>query len=91
MESTRPLTKLMREALAVIADAKNGEITGQSIATWMLRRTRGWAGVREALKGLERRNLVVMHRHDDGGDFPDRRRATFSINKETFDALQKRT
>lgn len=51
MESTRPLTKLMREALAVIADARSGEISGQSIATWMLRRTWGWDGVREALKG----------------------------------------
>ena len=90
MESTRPLTKLMREALAVISDARNGEISGQSIATWMLRRAWGWDGVREALKGLERRNLVVMHRHDND-DFPDRKRATFSINKETFDALQKRT
>lgn len=91
MNADRPLTKLMREALAVIADARNGEISGHSIATWMLRRTNGWEGVREALKGLERRNLIIMHRHDDGGDFPNRRKATFSINKETFNALQKRT
>ena len=89
------LTKLQRQVLAVISDASMGEISGQSIATWLLRR-RNPDGVRTVLRSLENRGLIVMRPMDDPDDefrkmFPDRMKAMFSIKKENDDALSQRT
>jgi len=86
MAVARPLTKLQTQVLAVIADAKAGEISGLSIATWLLRR-HSQDGVRESLRSLERRGLITMRPMDDPADefrqkFPDRMKAMFSIKKE---------
>jgi hypothetical protein len=83
----RPLTKLQSQVLAVIADAKAGEISGLSIATWLMRRKHGRDGIRTVLRSLEARGLIVMRSMDDPADefrqqFPDRMKAMFSIKKE---------
>ena len=79
------LNKHQREVLAVIADAKSGQISGQSIATWLLCRT-NFDAIRETLKSLERRGLVDMKPMDDPSDeqrrkYPDRRKALYSIRR----------
>jgi hypothetical protein len=81
----RPLTKKMKDFLAVIADAKAGEISGWSIATWLGMR-RDPSGVRERLRALVNRELIVMRPTDDPADewrkaFPDRLKAMYSIRK----------
>ena len=83
----RTLTKLQSQVLAVIADAKAGEICGLSIATWLLRRQSGRGAIRTVLRSLENRGLIVMRPMDDPNDefrkqFPDRMKAMFSIKKE---------
>ena len=82
----RPLTKTMAAALATIADAKNGEISGWSVATWLEKRSDP-TGVRESLRALVNRGLVTMRPMDDPADefrrqFPDRLKAMYSIRKE---------
>jgi hypothetical protein len=74
-----PLTKLQSQVLAVIADAKSGEISGLSIATWLLRRHRR-DGIRTVLRSLENRGLVTMRRTEEN-EFPDRMKAMFSLMK----------
>jgi hypothetical protein len=76
----RPLTKLQSQVLAVIADAKAGEISGLSIATWLLRRHHT-DGIRDALRTLENRGLITMRPMDDR-EFPCRMKAMFSIKTE---------
>jgi len=83
----RPLTKLQTKVLAVIADAKAGEISGLSISTWLLRRKNS-GGIHEVLRTLENRGLIIMRPMDDPKDefrkqFPDRMKAMFSIAKVT--------
>lgn len=100
MNESRPLTKLQTEVLAVIKDARNGEISGLSIATWLLRRNNR-DGIRTVLRSLENRGLIAMRPVnvlpcDDINfqwreQFPDRMTAMFSIRKDKEDALQKRT
>ena len=63
MSTTLPLTKLQSRVLAVIADAKTGEISGRSIATWLLRR-RNPDGIRTVLRSLENRGLITMRPMD---------------------------
>ena len=82
----RPLTSLQAKVLAVIKDAKDGEISGQSIATWLLRR-KNPDGVRTVLRSLETRGLITMRPMDDPDDewrkqFPDRMKAMFSVKVE---------
>ena len=79
-----PLTKLQAQVLAVIKDAKGGEISGLSIATWLLRRRR-IAGVCTCLRTLEARGLItmrVMNELTPEYPWPDRLKAMYSIRKE---------
>ena len=81
----RPMSKRMQDVLAVIADAKNGEISGWSIATWLLQRQHPEC-VRESLRGLVNRGLITMRPMDDPNDdfrkaFPDRMKAMYSVVK----------
>jgi hypothetical protein len=81
-----PLTELQAKVLAVIKDAKNGEISGLSIATWLLRR-RDQQGIRTVLRSLENRGLITMRPMDDPNDewrkqFPDRMKAMFSVKEK---------
>ena len=69
----------MRIVLSTIADAKAGEISGWSIAKWL---NCSWhpEGVRESLRGLTNRGLIIMRPMDDPPkDFPDRLKAMYSI------------
>jgi hypothetical protein len=72
----------MEKILATIADAKSGEISGWSIAKWM---SPGIPfGVREGLRALVNRDLIVMRPMDDPNDefrkaFPDRLKAMYSL------------
>jgi hypothetical protein len=80
------MSKKMEAALATIADAKNGEISGWSVATWLGNRSDP-SGVRESLRALTNRGLVTMRPMDDPDDefrrqFPDRLKAMYSIKKE---------
>ena len=86
-----PLTKNMQLILDTIKLAHRKEISGMSIATWLLKRG-GKDGIREGLKGLERRGLVSMRPVDDPSDefrqqFPDRMKAMYSLRKESNNAL----
>jgi hypothetical protein len=81
----RPMSKRMQNILATIADAKSGEISGWSIATWLLQR-KNPTGVRESLRGLVDRGLITMRPMDDPNDdfrkaFPDRMKAMYSVVK----------
>ena len=81
-----PLTELQAKVLAAIKDAKGGYISGQSIATWLLRR-KNPDGVRTVLRSLENRGLIVMRPMDDPSDefrkmFPDRMKAMFSMKEK---------
>ncbi len=91
MATEYPMSQKMTDVLATIADAKKGEISGWSVATWLNRR-RHPEGVRESLRALVNRGLIVMRPMDDPSDefrsqFPDRLKAMYSINK---DALHER-
>ena len=79
------MSERMKQVLATIADAKAGEISGWSIATWLLQR-RHPEGVRESLRALVNRGLIVMRPMDDPRDewrkaFPDRMKAMYSLKK----------
>ena len=82
----KPLSKKMACVLAVVADAKAGEISGWSIATWLGMR-RHPEGVRASLGALVNRGLITMRPMDDPGDefrgqFPDKLKAMYSMAKE---------
>lgn len=88
--TNHPMSQKMKDVLATIADAKNGEISGWSVATWLGMR-RHPEGVRESLRALVNRRLIVMRPMDDPKDefrkqFPDRLKAMYSINKEIANA-----
>ena len=79
------MSERMKQVLATIADAKAGEISGWSIATWLLQR-RHPEGVRESLRALVNRGLIVMRPMDDPCDefrkaFPDCMKAMYSLKK----------
>lgn len=83
-----PMSPKMKLALATIADAKSGEISGWSVAKW-LNCSLHPEGVRESLRALTNRGLITMRPMDDPtGDsekdefrrqFPDRLKAMYSI------------
>lgn len=78
-----PMSQKMKDTLATIADAKNGEISGWSVATWLGHRLHP-EGVRESLRALVNRGLVIMRPMDDPSDefrraFPDRLKAMYSL------------
>ena len=80
-----PMSKRMQDVLKTIADAKNGDISGWSIATWLLQRQHP-EGIKESLRALVNRDLIVMRPMDDPNDdfrkaFPDRMKAMYSIKR----------
>ena len=82
-----PMSQQMKDVLATIADAKNGEISGLSIATWLGQRKHP-EGVRESLRALTNRGLIAMRPMDDPNDefrkqFPERLKAMYSIKRPT--------
>lgn len=82
MPTKAPMSEKMKLALATIADAKSGEISGWSVAKW-LNASRYPEGVRESLRALTNRGLIVMRPTDDSPrQFPDRLNAMYSIAKE---------
>ena len=83
--TTAPLTKLQKQVLATIADAKAGEISGLSIASWLLRRQHP-DGIRSVLLSLQSRGLITMRPTDGPTDefrrrFPDRLKAMYAIKR----------
>jgi biotin operon repressor len=85
----KPMSEKMRRVYETIADAKTGQISGMSVATW-LGMSRHPEGVRESLRALTNRGLIVMHPQDDPADefrkaFPDRLKALYSITKRVTD------
>jgi hypothetical protein len=79
------MSQKMKDALATIADAKNGEISGLSVAAW-LNQSKHPDGVRESLRALTNRGLITMRPMDDPNDefrkqFPDRLKAMYSVVK----------
>jgi|SRR6185437_9103551 len=75
----RPVTLKMKRVLDTIADAKTGEISGWSVAKW-LNSSRHPEGVREQLRALTNRGLIIMRPMDDPPrQFPDRLKAMYSI------------
>lgn len=85
--SKAEMSPKMKAALATIADAKSGEISGWSVAKW-LNCSMYPEGVRESLRALVNRGLIVMRPMDDPNDefrqmFPDRLKAMYSINRDT--------
>lgn len=79
------MSKTMQAVLATIADAKSGEISGWSVATWLCKRSHP-EGVREALRALVNRGLIRLRPMDDPNDdfrkqFPDKLKAMYSIRK----------
>ena len=86
----KPLNDIQKRTLACIADAKAGEISGLSVAAWVLARRWNLQGLVETLKCLERRGLIVMRPMDDPNDahrqrFPNRMKAMYSIaHKESL-------
>jgi len=84
--TAHPMSEKMKLVLATIADAKNGKISGWSVATWLNQRHHP-EGIRESLRALTNRGLIVLHPMDDPTDefrkaFPDRLKAMYSINKD---------
>lgn len=82
----RPMSNNMKNVLATIADAKNGEISGWSVARW-LNQSRHPEGVREGLRALVNRGMITMRSMDGPNDgfrkaFPDRLKAMYSISKQ---------
>lgn len=87
-----PMSQKMKDVLATIADAKTGEISGWSVATWLVQRQHP-EGVRESLRALTNRGLVAMRPMDDPNDefrqkFPDRLKAMYSINKDALEQFR---
>lgn len=80
---SQPITKGMQQVLDTITDAKNGEISGWSVATW-LNQSRSPEGVRERLRALTKRGLITMRRVEDK-EFPDRLQAMYSVKANTVD------
>lgn len=85
----KPMSEKMQNVLATVADAKSGEISGWSVATWLCMR-RHPEGVRESLRALTNRGLIVMRPMDDPNDefrqrFPDRLKAMYSMKKDAND------
>lgn len=85
--NSAPMSEKMKSVLATVADAKNGEISGWSVATWLCMR-RHPEGVRESLRALVNRGLIVMRPMDNPNDefrqrFPDRLKAMYSIARGT--------
>lgn len=81
--ASSPMSPKMEAALRTIADAKNGEMSGWTVATWLGKRLHP-EGVRESLRALTNRGLVTMRPMDDPNDefrkqFPDRLKAMYSI------------
>jgi hypothetical protein len=77
------MSENMKSILATIADARNGEISGWSVATWLLKRSHP-EGIRDGLRALVNRGLITMRPMDDPADefrkqFPDRLKAMYSI------------
>lgn len=82
-----PMSQKMKDTLATIADAKAGEISGWSVATWLGMRKHP-EGVRQSLRALTDRGLITMRPMDDPADefrkqFPDRLKAMYSITQES--------
>lgn len=80
-----PMSQKMQDALATIADAKNGEMSGWTVATWLGKR-RHPEGVRESLRALTNRGLITMRPMDDPSDefrkaFPDQLKAMYSVTR----------
>lgn len=85
--NSSPMSEKMKNVLATVADAKNGEISGWSVATWLCMR-RHPEGVRESLRALTNRGLITMRPMDDPSDefrkqFPDRLKAMYSVTKSS--------
>ncbi len=77
------MSEKMRLVLATVADAKAGEISGWSVATWLNMR-RHPEGVRESLRALTNRGLIIMRPVDDPPrQFPDRLKAMYSTAPNT--------
>ena len=81
-----PMSQKMKDALMTIADAKTGEMTVWTVATWLNKRSHP-EGVRDALRALTNRGLIVMRPMDDPSDefrraFPDRLKAMYSVSEE---------
>jgi hypothetical protein len=75
----------MQNVLDTIKMADSGQISGISIATWLLQRHNP-SGVRDSLKALVRRELITMKVMDDPDDefrkrFPDYMKALYSVKK----------
>lgn len=82
--SNHPISDKMKSVLAVVADAKSGEISGWSIATWLNQRIYP-EGVRKSLRALTNRGLIVMREMDDPPrEFPDRLKSMYSLAKPTL-------
>lgn len=80
--SEHPMSANMRTILATVSDAKNGEISGWSVAKWM-NKSFNPEGVREGLRGLTNRGLIIMRPTDDPPrEFPDRLNAMYSVRRE---------
>lgn len=78
----KPLNDIQSRVLACIADAKAGEISGLSVAAWVLGRRWDLQGLVETLKCLERRGLIVMRPTDEPpAIYPNRMKAMYSIAK----------
>ena len=54
--TNHPMSDKMKGVLATIADAKNGEISGWSVATWLMMRKHP-EGVRESLRGVDQSRI----------------------------------
>lgn len=75
----------MRQILATVSDAKT-EISGRSVAAW-LNKSKHPEGIREGLKALTKRGLIVMRPMDDPNDefrqrFPDWLKAVYHVPKK---------
>jgi hypothetical protein len=85
------LSPNMKAALATIADAKAGEISGWSVATWLGHKKHP-EGISESLRALTNRGLIMMRPMDDPPrQFPDRLKAMYSIRKETHQRISSLT
>ena len=88
---TSPISKNMQLVLDTIKLAGNGEVCGNSIVTW-LGFPHSRDGVRESLRALTNRGLIVMRPMDDPTDefrklYPDRLKAMYSIKLELTKGL----
>lgn len=81
----KPMSDRMEAVLAVVKDAREGQISGWSVAKW-LNQGRHPDGVRESLRALTNRGLIVMKPMEVDPDefrkaFPDRLLALYSPAK----------